>query len=497
MPEESAQSAPPPLPPSPWHKTGDFSDRLSPMLVKELRQGLRTHSFVVLFLVMQGLLAFILLTTAAADTNAGEFISALIFFFFSLAALVVQPLRGISAISSEVKADTIDLMALTKLSAWRIVIGKWNAIVSQTALLLFAIVPYLILRYFFGGMQLFAELLLLGSLFFLSTVFTAITVGLSASTLALVRALPLLGGLFLVFPIGGIAFSGLDEVLEMLTPSEKHEWFALGAFYAIAAYVGYFFLELATTAIAPSAENRATRKRLVALVILPTVFISCLQVDWSLAWVLSLLLLLMLTLDLFTERADYPSIVLRPFLHFGYPGSLLARFFAPGWATGQLFFALLVGLLVALDFFLAKRPPEPDFWPVIGALLGIVLLPLALLNIFHARLPNRMAIYLLLSITLCGLFPLFEVLDNLNDSGTLLKVFAFFPHVQLLLVDDFRVFNPLTEGQKLTLTWASTTCYFLLALFFSRHALANLSRLEREEREGRNHSAGEVHPPTD
>jgi hypothetical protein len=32
----------------------DFSDKLSPMLVKELRQGMRARSFTMLFLIFSG-----------------------------------------------------------------------------------------------------------------------------------------------------------------------------------------------------------------------------------------------------------------------------------------------------------------------------------------------------------------------------------------------------------------------------------------------------------
>jgi hypothetical protein len=46
----------------------DFSDKLSPMLVKELRQGLRARSFTMLFLIFQLLLGFILLTASAASS---------------------------------------------------------------------------------------------------------------------------------------------------------------------------------------------------------------------------------------------------------------------------------------------------------------------------------------------------------------------------------------------------------------------------------------------
>ena len=48
----------------------DFPDRLSPMLVKELRQGLRTRSFVAVFMSLQAILAVVLLAAGAAATAA-------------------------------------------------------------------------------------------------------------------------------------------------------------------------------------------------------------------------------------------------------------------------------------------------------------------------------------------------------------------------------------------------------------------------------------------
>jgi ABC-type transport system involved in multi-copper enzyme maturation permease subunit len=126
----------------------DFPERLSPMLVKELRQGMRTKAFVAVFLTLQIILGVILLSAgaAASSDDAGETISNIIFIFFSIAVLIIQPMRGITSLSSEVKGNTIDMMVLTRLSAWRIVTGKWASIVSQSALLLVTIIPYLILR---------------------------------------------------------------------------------------------------------------------------------------------------------------------------------------------------------------------------------------------------------------------------------------------------------------------------------------------------------------
>ena len=150
---------------SPVTHLTDFSDRISPMLVKELRQGLRAKTFIVVFLSLQVFLAVMLFSAGAASTSdhVGTVISGIIFTFFAIAVLVVQPLRGTGALSSEVKGNTIDMMVLTRLSAWRIVFGKWVAIVSQSALLLSTIIPYLILRYFFGGMNLLGEMVFLAA----------------------------------------------------------------------------------------------------------------------------------------------------------------------------------------------------------------------------------------------------------------------------------------------------------------------------------------------
>ena len=479
MPEETSAAAPPPLPPTPMEKLNDFSDRFSPMLVKELRQGLRTHTFVILFLILQGLLALILLTTAAADTNAGGVVSSIIFFLFSLAVLVVQPLRGMSAIASEIKSDTIDLMSLTKLSAWRIVFGKWSSIMGQTALLLFAIIPYLILRYFFGGMQLFSELLLLFTIFLFSGVLTAVTVGLSASTMAFIRAIPMLASFILVWFIGYYAFGGFDQLLEIFTPQRASHWFGLLGGYLIAIFVGYFFMELAATAIAPSAENRATRKRLASLIVIPAVFLAFHPVDPEGAWVLVLALLALVSLDFFTESNDYPSVVLRPFLRFGLLGRVAARVLAPGWATGILFHLLLVAIVVVLSVLvgdeLLNSYSSPTVMSILGVVLGMLYLPLLLLQLFQKKVTNRLVGYLLFSILLFGLLPLLGMLDGLGDTEMVVWVFCFIPQVQPFLADY------VSDSTLALVAWTCAAIYIGLCVGYTFRPLRHLSQLEGEE----------------
>lgn len=467
-----AVSEPPPLPPSPLEKLNDFSDKLSPMLVKELRQGLRTHTFIILFLVLQGFLALILLTTAAADTNSGGFVSGVIFSFFGLAVLVVQPLRGMSAISSELKSDTIDLMALTKLSAWRIVIGKWSSLVSQTALIFCAIIPYLILRYFFGGMQLFAELFLLCTMFAFSAALTALTVGLSACTLALVRLLPLLGALFLVFPIFLIGFSEreLGQFLELFAPSTLDHWLTLLGIYTITAYVGYFFLELATTAIAPASQNRATRKRLIGFVVILGTFFCLASVDAEAAWIVASILIAMMTIDLFTESTDYPSIVLQPFQRFGGASRAFARILAPGWASGFLFFLLLWALLFIFPFINEDAlSPYSNTWVFLAFLFGALNFNLLIVNLLRKKFENRFVPYLVITVTLCGLMPLFAMLESISSGDSILMVFCWIPY-SFPFVEQ--------ELEQSTL-WVIAGLYALLNLLFAIAELRKMGALEK------------------
>ena len=103
----------------------DFPDRFSPMLVKELRQGMRARGFIILFVSFQLLLAFILVSASAASGNdyAGAAASGIIFTIFGIAVLGIQPMRGANALSSEITGNTIEMMVLTRRSAARIVFG--------------------------------------------------------------------------------------------------------------------------------------------------------------------------------------------------------------------------------------------------------------------------------------------------------------------------------------------------------------------------------------
>jgi len=490
MPEpDPAPAAPPPLPPAPIERINDFPDRLSPMLVKELRQGLRTNTFVVLFLSLQGLLALVLLTAgpvaAAEDSSsgaAGDVVSRIVFCIYAFGVLLVQPLRGISAVAAEQKQNTIDLMVLTRLSSWRIVWGKWSSIVSQSALILMAVLPYLILRYFFGGMQLFGELALLAFLFLLSASFTAFTVGLSAVGSALLRGLVVVcASAFLVWAIPAHLAFRLPRYVDALSFTSTGEFFRILAAAGLALYGGYFFLELGATAIAPAAENRSTRKRLLALLVIAVSLLAFGPAGPRPALAAALMVTGFLALDVFGERGDFPAGVCRPFVRRGLPGRLAGRFLYPGWPTGALFLALLAALVMAFVSFAPFGRCDDRDLLMVAAAFGAMLFPAAMIQLFARATSQRFTIYVSLLIMSFLLTIILSALQHAVREPVILWAFAFIPMVFFPLSDTLHAKSgPLAGEFILFSAWGVAGVYFLVILFGALPRLRALSNLERK-----------------
>jgi ABC-type transport system involved in multi-copper enzyme maturation permease subunit len=402
----------------------DFPDRLSPMLVKELRQGLRAKTFVAVFLTLQVAMALILLTAgaSASSANAGSVISAVIFIFFSVAVLVVQPLRGIGAVASEIKGNTIDMMVLTRLSASRIVYGKWFALVSQSALLLSTIIPYLILRYFFGGMNLVGEIVALILLFLTSVALTAVTVGLSANTSFILRALlpiialPILAYTILIAMISSRS-SGL---LEICSIEDNQSRIQVATYLATIAYLGWSMLSLGASLIAPAAENHSTRRRLIVLAIAAVTgaILAVTRGDaYYLPWAFVIIALPAIAIAL-SERNAISDTARQPFQKWGLPGKIAQCFLAPGWPSGVFFTLLLaaVFLVSRLCTGAVRTNPAADI-SLIG-LYAAALFPALLLILFRtdesARFSNSLLIFTASGIFLLVMIAISEALPK-ND----------------------------------------------------------------------------------
>jgi ABC-type Na+ efflux pump permease subunit len=255
-----------PVPPA--LATRDFADWLSPMLVKELRQGMRSRVFVICFLVLQLAMLFLAIVGLTASTfdSSPAIIGGFFWAIVATPLLLVMPVTGLTAIGGESRADTLELIFLTRLTARRIIFGKWIALVAQSLLLVAAVLPYAVLRYFLGGIDFLYEMQILGVLTFSSAVLTAIAVGLSPLPNKLMRLL-----MILAF-VGAVIFVGGSLVAVLFNPfssffGSAYSWDWKNWLAGLVAPVGVmaFMLEVGAAKLAPAAENHTTPMRLIAL----------------------------------------------------------------------------------------------------------------------------------------------------------------------------------------------------------------------------------------
>lgn len=458
-------------------KLADFSERWSPVLVKELRQGLRTNTFSILFLVLQGILMLVVFSVAGIEQrsgSAGQGLSTSLFALYSIAALIIQPLRGVSALSKEIKGKTIDLLVLTRLSSWRIIFGKWTSIFAQTLLLLCTLIPYFIMRYFFGGMQLFSELLLVLTITFLSGVFTAVAVGLSGNKSAIVRTLlPGIATFFASFSILGFFFSGgVSELLQFFTFENTDSLLIYGGFLVCALYFGYYFLEIGAEAIAPPAENRSTRKRLISFLVLIAGVLPLAFAKEEAALFAGLVLLTFMAVVTLSERGEFPGSICRPFLRFGFAGRIAGRFLYPGWYTGILYLLLIAGPIFLLVFL---EMNHTDDWCTTLMFTGQALFPAVIVRIFSRNNRNPLSLYI--GIYILSFIVAF-MLATYAEFGehTLTWLFSFIPIVQF----SFFARSWPDAELSVTLLAALNLAYLLIILFYAIAPLRALRKIENE-----------------
>ena len=389
-------------------RMNDFPAGLSPMLVKELRQGMRTNLFSVAFILLQCVMILSLLA-GLSDPGSSD-VDGFFWFFIVVTLLLVQPLRGFNALNSEYLLNTMDLLQLTRLNGWRITVGKWTALNAQTLLFLTGVLPYLVMRYFLGNVNFVIDLAALGMLGLGSALASAITIGCSVFRSFLLR-----GFILFACGVGFISlFLGLQMTLFRSGMTSREIWILCLVSLSI-LYGCFFFLSFGASRIAPLSENHATRKRLVALgfSLFTLAFIST-DIDVDSIIIVSSLILGLASIDAITEPLPIYSRVLEPFRK-NCLTRFAAGFFAPGWISGLGFFflsAAIWGFALHLDDFfnlLSSPPSTPqDFdtgrFTQYLSMLNLLLFPLIFIHLFFGKSTSGNFTFAIYAFVQCVLF---------------------------------------------------------------------------------------------
>lgn len=162
-----------------------LSDRLNPVLIREIRQALKGRRFVLTFqlLLLGSWLASVAgLAVAGASLEYGRPAMAFFttyYYVLTFAALVIVPMGAFGSVLSEYDENTHELLSITSLSPATVVTGKLLGAVAQLVMFLAAIAPFVAFTTLLQGFDPFGAAWALAVAAFVSVVasMAAVTLG--------------------------------------------------------------------------------------------------------------------------------------------------------------------------------------------------------------------------------------------------------------------------------------------------------------------------------
>ena len=346
-----------------------FGDAMNPILVKETRQALKSRQFIVTFSVL--LFAALAWTIAGSLSMIQQIYTTpsaprmLIGYYIALALplLLVVPLAAYRSLEGEIDDGTLELLSITTLSPWQIVLGKLASALLQMLLYFVALFPCVAYAYTLRGVDLPTVLLIMGTLA-ASALFLTI-VGLFFAPLAMSRT-GRIGTLLALMVIllaaeYSIGYWVINLILNGNPLDPSFMFFLICAVLAVGTAAGNLLLVATAAQLTPPSENRSTPLRLSLLFLTAVILavstygfhVSDSRYGESIFGIAAMALAIVWTFGSSLIVAESP--VMTPRIRRELPSSFLARttltWLTPGPDTGLVFCAVSVATIgVAATF---------------------------------------------------------------------------------------------------------------------------------------------------
>ena len=406
-----------------------IDDLLSPILVKELRQGMRARVFVVSFLLLQVFLSILVFAYVEAQEDRGVLWNLDHYFWVivGFALLALMPLRGLVTISNEMKGRTMETIMLTRLTAWRVVFGKWSALFAQSLLFVAAVLPYVVLRYFIGGDNVVSDFAFIFVLLWLSGMLIAASIAVSALGNIVIRVIILLG-VIITATYGSAGFSSLWS-------SYPDTWVIVALLAIYGFFIPALLFELTASGIAPLSENHAVRRRLLALGFFGISWAlgSYMSTDFQVGIVVPLVVLIGICYyDLSEKPRLLPRMIETQSRKLG-PVRILGLFLLPGWPSALLFSLIVIPAAMGVCYQFVPPNTNAGWLLPIFAVLGSVLLPVLVCHLFWPRMNQVLLTVVLYNVILMAVTSILEGFVALTHAHVDV-FFAFLPSLPVLTV---------------------------------------------------------------
>lgn len=267
---------PPPI--SRWLQRVDrrfekIGDALNPILVKETRQALKSRQFVTTFSVLLfAALAWTIVGSLSLMPQIYTSPSAprmLIGYYIVLAIpmLLVVPLAAYRSLEGEIDDGTLELLSITTLSPWQIVLGKLASAMLQMLLYYVALFPCVAYAYTLRGVDLPTTFLIMGLLVASAIVLTVIALFFAplarSRTGRVVTLLAVMS--ILVAAEWGLAFLVISLILEGNPLSAVWMFYLVTASIVFSISICHLLLTATAAQLTPTSENRSTHLRVSML----------------------------------------------------------------------------------------------------------------------------------------------------------------------------------------------------------------------------------------
>ncbi|MGB7346753.1 MAG: ABC transporter permease [Pirellulaceae bacterium] len=353
-----------------WQRIDDWCERIgdavNPILVKETRQALKSRQFVATF--------SLLLFAALAWTIAGSLMMMpqiytspsaprmLIGYYIVLAIplLLIVPLAAYRSLEIEIDDGTLELLSITALSPWQIVLGKLASATLQMVLYFVALLPCVAYAYTLRGVDLPTTFLMVGILVVAAMLLTIVALFFAPLARGRTGRIANLLVVLLILVISEYAVGAL--VIFMLLegnplPADVAVFLFVATIF-LSVCIGHLLLTATAAQLTPETENRSTPIRL-SLLALTAVAIGlaayALQMeddDIAMGTLLFFSIGLAIVWMVSGSMMVAESSTMTPRIRRDLPSSFLARstltWLTPGPATGLVFTTTVVLLCSVL-----------------------------------------------------------------------------------------------------------------------------------------------------
>ncbi|MFT3710497.1 MAG: hypothetical protein QM817_22975 [Archangium sp.] len=252
-----------------------FVDTVGPIVVKEVRQGLRARVFAIFFAtLLVACLSLALIALAEAQDSVGRAFGK-DFFGAYLTALggvcfFVIPFVAFRSMARELEDETWVLLTLTGLGANNITRGKWTSAMSQALLFASACAPFVLFTYFLNGI----DIIQIVTALVLASAWSAFLTGLALaiatqahSKLGRTLATFVIIGLLGMGTVGGVAFAWvLAEEGQRITTNDAFRNFVIGASIFVTLFT-WLVLEGAASGLALPSQPASRGPRVAFTII--------------------------------------------------------------------------------------------------------------------------------------------------------------------------------------------------------------------------------------